>query len=43
MAFHETHTEVLLLFAKTGQFGKGRTMLLPQVSGERCPIQNLKA
>ena len=43
VAFHETHAEVLLRFSKTDQFGKGRTVFLPQASGERCPVQSLKA
>ena len=43
VAFHETHVEVLLRFSKTDQFGKGRSVFLPQASGERCPIKSLKA
>lgn len=43
VTFHETHAEVLLRFSKTDQFGKGRSVFLPQASGERCPIQSLKA
>ena len=43
VAFHETHAEVLLRFSKTDQFGKGRSVFLPQASGERCPIQSLRA
>ena len=43
VTFHETHAEVLLRFSKTDQFGKGRTVFLPKASGERCPIQSLRA
>jgi integrase len=43
VTFHETHAEVLLRFSKTDQFGKGRSVFLPLASGERCPIQSLKA
>jgi hypothetical protein len=30
-------------FSKTYQFGKRRSVFLPQASGERCPIKSLKA